>query len=121
MPAERADGSPVEFAEAVALWGTAARAILEDVARQRSIITYGELAEEVQAVTAVRTGAPFRRWIGRVLRALPPPTTDEEPELASLVVRADGHIGSGYTGGDDAAAAERLRVYRWWSGSFGPR
>ena len=73
------------------------------------VITYAELAEEVQVRTRLRTRAPFRNWIGGVLatvvsrchaQALPP--------LTSLVVHGRGKE----AGTEDQTAAARFSCYQ---------
>ena len=123
-----ADGSPVEWSDAIAAWAAAGGPVLEAVARNYgAYVTYQEMAEAVQHATGIHTGVPFRHWIGRVLGALASarhPT--DEPLLTSLVVRADGTVGDGYaipvaeregttpTDLDWHAAGERLNCYRYF-------
>lgn len=128
------DSEPVGWAEAVAAWAVAGRAVLERTARSYgAYLTYQEMAEEVQALSGISTGVPFRHWIGQVLGAValdrPSP---EEPMLTSLVVHADGSIGDGYAipvkerdGEVPAdlemhAAAERLRCYEYFGAVLPP-
>jgi hypothetical protein len=92
-----ADGAPVPWADAVDAWSTAARPVLEGVARRYGTwITYGELADKVQSEAGIRTTKLLQYWIGEVLgrvaRAQPP----SEPALTSLVVQSTGEIGSGF-------------------------
>jgi hypothetical protein len=121
-----ADGSAVAFATAKQAWTLAARDVLIRTARRyHSYITYGELANEVQEVTGIRTRSQMRNWIGAVLGRV----ADEcvrrcEPPLSALCVRQDETVGDGYAyvleiAGeaipddlDMHAAAARLRCYR---------
>lgn len=109
-------------------WGTAARPVLLDIARRyQSVITYSELADEVQRQTGIRTKQGLQHWIGPVLeRVAVDCSTRAEPNLSSLVVDSTGSVGAGYaaavhttTGAkpadsDDHAAAERLSCHRYF-------
>ncbi len=87
-----ADGTAVPLAEAVEGWAKVAHAELVDTAHQDgAVITYGELAEVVQAKTGIRTRMLMSNWMGRVLRAVAAQAeADGEPPLTSLCVHADG-------------------------------
>src|SRR5580658_599848 len=62
------DGTAVTPTEAYRAWAEEAYGILAGVARAyHAVITYGELAEEVQKASGVQTSVPMRRWIGKVL------------------------------------------------------
>jgi hypothetical protein len=90
-------GTPVPWTDAVDTWSHAARTVLEDVARNYGTwITYGELAERVQADTGIRTTKMIHYWIGQVLGRVARRQPPEEPTLTSLVVQANGTIGSGF-------------------------
>jgi hypothetical protein len=121
------DQSPVAFSDAIGAWVVAARPALERTARKyRALITYKELAEEVQSVSGIRTKSLMTNWIGDVLGAVSRGChAIGEPLLSSLCVRADGTVGPGYAiavvenfGGeppedlDMHAANERLSCYR---------
>ncbi|MEP7194784.1 MAG: hypothetical protein ABI903_18225 [Actinomycetota bacterium] len=92
------DGSAVAFAVAKEAWSLAAREILVRTARSyHAYITYGELAEEVQQVTGIRTRSQMRNWIGAVLGKV----ADDcrlrcEPSLTALCVHQDETVGEGY-------------------------
>ena len=121
-----ADGSAVTFATAKQAWTLAARDVLIRTARRyHGYITYGELANEVQEITGIRTRSHMRNWIGAVLGRV----ADEclrrgESPLSALCVRQDETVGDGYAyvleiAGEaipddlDMHAAEaRLRCYR---------
>jgi hypothetical protein len=129
-----ADGTPVLFPDAVHAWVLAGRPVLEAVARRYgALITYKELAEEVQVASGIRTGAPMRRWIGRVLGGVALQCYREgTPLLSALCVHQDGTIGDGYavaiaeTYGDHVGegdiemrgAEERLACYRYFGATL---
>lgn len=122
------DGSAIAFALAKQAWTIAARDVLIRTARRyHGYITYGELAEEIQQITGIRTRSQMRNWIGAVLGRV----ADEclrcgEPPLTALCVRQDETVGDGYAyvleiAGEaipddlDMHAAEaRLRCYRYF-------
>lgn len=92
-----ADGTPIDWPTAVAGWAAAARVVLERTAGQYGTwLTYGELAEAVQAETGVRTRSLLPNWIGEVLARVAATQSHHEPALTSLVVRTDGTIGDGF-------------------------
>jgi hypothetical protein len=128
-----ADGSPVEWSDAIAQWAQVGRPVLERVAQTYgSYVTYQEMAELVQEAAGITTGVPFRHWIGAVLGELSRLEQPDEPLLTSLVVRADGTIGEGYIipirerGEAEPAdlelhaATERLRCYRHYGAELPP-
>ncbi|WP_022917508.1 hypothetical protein [Ruania albidiflava] len=95
--------------EASDAWADAATETLLEVAgHYRGVITYAELAEQVQARTGLRTRASFRSWIGAVLAAVVARCHAQHlPPLTSLVVhRADGQLGP-----DEATVQARLTCY----------
>ncbi|MGC1214908.1 MAG: hypothetical protein WA890_27065 [Micromonospora sp.] len=116
--------------EAFAIWASHAYPILATVAgTYRGLVVYGDLAEEVQRASGVRTSVPFRHWIGKVLHLVVREGHRRgEPPLTALVVhRQDGRVGEGYKAvlevageppiTDDLdreyhAAAARLACYR---------
>jgi hypothetical protein len=122
------EASEVGTEESRAAWAEAARPILIKVAhRYHAVITYKELAAEVQRVTGIRTKQLTHYWIGDVLgRVSSDSAGREEPLLSALCVNADGSVGEGYaaavaaadgelTGdGDDHAAQQRLACYRYF-------
>jgi hypothetical protein len=124
-----ADDSAVEFADALIAWTAVARPALERTAKKyQAIITYNELAKEVQSRTGIRTRSLMMNWIGQVLgRVSHECHRRGEPLLSSLCVREDHTVGPGYGlavvenfGGeppedlDQHAAAERLKCYRYF-------
>jgi len=95
------DGSAVEvgYADALVAWTGAAYPVLVRVAGgYHAVITYGELAEEVQEASGVRTRALLHNWIGRVLSGVVHEAhRRDDPPLTALVVRTDdGMVGEGY-------------------------
>ncbi|MDP1820904.1 MAG: hypothetical protein Q8K58_13585 [Acidimicrobiales bacterium] len=122
------DGNPVGWNDAVRAWTTAAVRLLEATASTYgSYLTYGQLAEAVQAETGIATRSLMQNWIGEILRAVSDAdAVADQPMLSSLIVRADQTIGAGY--GDAVhsrtgvlpedlelhAAAERLACYRFY-------
>lgn len=112
-------------------WSEAAREVLLEAAgRYRSVVTYKELAYQVQYRTGIRTGQLMHYWIGDVLgRVSADCARRGEPLLSSLCVNAEGSVGAGYapaagdaygeTPGDpdDHAARERLECHRRFNAS----
>ena len=92
------DASPVAFADAVAGWAAAARPVLiETAVRYNRVITYGELGEEVQARTGIRTRMLLTNWIGRVLGHVALTSIESgDILLTALCVHQDGTVGAGY-------------------------
>jgi hypothetical protein len=109
-------------------WAVAARPVLLDAARSyRAVVTYKELAAEVQHRTGVRTKQPIHYWVGDVLdRVSRDCVSRDEPLLSSLCVNTQGSVGVGYgelvlelTGDapedpDQHAAQERLECHRFF-------
>jgi hypothetical protein len=62
------------------------------------VITYKDLAAEIQEASGIRTLTPFRRWIGGVLgMVVREGHRRGDPPLTALVVHvADGMVGTGY-------------------------
>ncbi|CAB4959276.1 unannotated protein [freshwater metagenome] len=121
------DNRAVEFDDALYEWAKSARLLLIEVASTyNSHITYGVLAEQVQAETGIRTRSLITHWIGSVLGLVAEVCgTKGEPLLTSLCTQKSGAMGMGYgigvtyaRGGnppdnpDAHAAAERLACYR---------
>jgi len=120
------DSTDVGADAAGAAWAEAGREVLLEAARRyHQVVTYKELAQQVQARTQISTTRLPHYWIGDVLKRI----TDEcesrdEPLLSALAVKADGTVGDGYAAavtaargkapadGDDHAAAERLACHR---------
>ena len=93
------DGQRMKAGDAWDLWAQHAHQILVRTARSyHAVITYGELAAEVQEGSGVRTAANQRNWIGKVLARVVRAAHDRsEPPLTALVVHAgDGMVGEGY-------------------------
>lgn len=95
--------------EASHAWAQAAVEVLVEVAgRYRGLITYAELAEQVQARTGLRTRASFRSWIGALLAQVVARCHAEGlPPLTSLVVHRPG----AEVGMDEATVQARLTCY----------
>lgn len=124
-----ADGSRVEFTAAMAAWVPIAHEVLVATAsRYRAVITYGELAEEIQERSGIRTRMLLANWIGKLLENVAVEAKGkDEPPLTSLCVHQDGSIGDGYARApksvpgpidDDielAAAQHRLLCYRTYA------
>lgn len=106
-------------------------ALVETAGRYNAVITYSELAEEVQRRSSLRTTSQMHHWIGGLLADLVKVNhARSEPALTALVVRKDdGQVGTGYAEVlradgqppiDDEmeremhAAGARLECYRHW-------
>lgn len=125
MPVD-ANGAKVSQFHAIAAWSVVARdALLKTARRYHSVITYKELAAEVQEASGITTTQRLDYWIGSLLENVAIDATRRgEPPLTALCVHQDGTIGPGYarapksvaTGPDadvDQLAAEhRLLCYR---------
>jgi hypothetical protein len=92
------DGSAVAFQAAKRAWAEAARsALLRTATVYHGWISYGDLAEEVQRVSGIRTRALMHYWIGEVLGMVSHQCHARgEPLLSSLCVDASGSVGPGY-------------------------
>jgi hypothetical protein len=92
------DGAAISIDEARKAWAVQARERLVEVAHSyHAVITYQDLADEVQERSGIRTRMLMMHWIGGVLGAV----TEEcgrraEPTLSSLCVHQDGTVGDGY-------------------------
>lgn len=120
-----ASGAAVPWPRALRVWGQAARPILERTARSyHSWITYGDLADQVQAGTGIRTRKLIHYWVGEVAYAA---CRSDEPILSSLVVDSSHRVGEGYLKAvldrygppppDDLqwhAAEERLKCHKFF-------
>ena len=113
-------------------WAKAAYELLvETASRYNAVITYSELAEQVQRRSSLHTKSQMRNWItGLLADVVKVNHVRNEPPLASLVVRKDdGQVGAGYdevlrVAGESPiadplerethAAAARLECYRHW-------
>jgi hypothetical protein len=122
-------GEPVEMRDAKIAWVPYAReALLRTARTYNSYITYGDLGEDVQAKSKIRTTQLNHYWVGKVLGVV---SADcfraDEPLLSSLCVYQSGSVGAGFAsvldetyGGprpddlDLAAAAERLKCYEYF-------
>ena len=129
------DGRPVAFDTALDQWVDAAKPILEQVAsRYNGVVSYGDLAEAVQARTGIRTNMLMPNWIGRVLGRTADWCYEHQiPPLSSVCVHADGTIGPGYSyvirlydGATSTvdlelrAAEDRLLCYRYYADDLPP-
>lgn len=120
-------------AQAHQFWVKHAYEILAETAsRYNAVITYGDLAEEVQRRSGLWTKATMRHWVGALLVDIARVNNvREEPALTALVVhKQDGRVGPGYDevlrlagqapSGDEQerethAATARLECYRRWA------
>ncbi len=107
-------------------WAEAAYDVLRGAAgTYQCVVTFKELAAQVQFLSGIRTSQAIHHWIGDVLGRLAVICNEkDEANLASLCVNAQGSVGEAYavsitalTGErpsdpDDHAAHERLRCYR---------
>lgn len=122
-----ADSPPETVTEdARSAYAVAARDVLTGTAgRYHAVVTYKELATEVQERTGIHTRKLMHHWIGDVLTRVANDCFDRgEPNLSSLCVNAQGSVGAGYgavvrahSGAtpddiDVHAAAVRLECYR---------
>lgn len=121
------DGAAASMSDAKAVWADIARMVLMRVSTvYHGLITYSELADEVQSKSGIRTRMLMHAWIGDVLGMVARDCYRRgEPLLSALCVHADGTVGDGYgwaideTYGGSApedldmhAALERLKCYR---------
>lgn len=105
--------------------------LVETAGRYNAVITYSELAEEVQRRSSLHTRSAMGNWIRGLLADLAKVNhLRGEPPLASLVVhKQDGQVGDGYDEvlkaygqkpihdqleRETHAAASRLECYRHW-------
>lgn len=129
------DSAAVSMSDAKAVWADIARTVLMRVSTvYEELIAYGDLADEVQSKSGIRTRMLMHYWIGDVLGMVARDCYRRgEPLLSSLCVHADGTIGDGYgwavdqTYGGSApedldmhAALERLRCYRHFGAVMPP-
>ncbi len=106
--------------------------LVETAGRYNAVITYGDLAEEVQRRSGLHSSSQMRNWIGDLLKMIAQANhLRSEPALTALVVhKNDGLVGESYDEvlrlaghgqfGDpiereNHAAAARLECYRRWS------
>lgn len=105
--------------------------LVETAGRYNAVITYSELADEVQQRSGLHSTTQMRNWIGGLLADLAKVNhVRSEPPLTSLVVhKDDGRVGAGYDEAlrlagehvsddpderENSAAAARLECYRHW-------
>jgi hypothetical protein len=126
------DGTAIDAAPAQEAWSRAARPVLVQVARRYgSLTTPNDLAEEVQALSGVRTRNPAADWIGDVLDAVAVECVARgEPLLSAFCVGTDGRIGDRYTklvvsldatAASDIemhAATQRLEAHRYYGATL---
>lgn len=103
-----------------------AERVLEGVARQRSKITYGDLAQRITTITYAPNGDPFSRLLCDISRAS---HSKGRGMLSAVVVHSgDGLPGDGFfaladelgAGGQDHEEVwqkQRAAVYRHWAKS----
>mgnify|MGYP000845656168 CR=1 FL=1 len=126
------NSQPVGINEGRPGWALAAFEILTRVAGSyNGLITYSELADEVQRSSGLFTRSPQRNWIGKVLADVAHRCHSEQlPALSALVVhKHDGQVGDGYAEvlhiagidqiddrleREEHAAISRLECYRHW-------
>jgi hypothetical protein len=96
--ATRDDGTTVDESDALEAWSRAARPVLVQVARRYgSLMAPADLAEEVQALSGVRTREPAPEWIDDVLDAVGAECgARDEPLLSAFCVGSDGRVGERY-------------------------
>jgi hypothetical protein len=92
------DGTTVDAKVALDAWSRAARPVLVQVARRYgALMTPTDLAEEVQALSGIRTREPAAGWIDDVLDAVGNECGARgEPLLSAFCVGSDGRIGQRY-------------------------
>ena len=126
---KESDGSEVEMADAKAAWIPLAREVLLKTAgKYHALISYGELAAELQSQSGIHTKQLVHYWIGDVLGSVARDChAKDEPLLSALCVQQNGLVGAGYkvvwadTYGepipedlDQSAADERLKCYQFF-------
>ncbi|MFD6162507.1 hypothetical protein ACFWF7_01905 [Nocardia sp. NPDC060256] len=92
------DGAAVSLREATVAWALAAHGELSEIATGYGhFITVEELAERVQEVSGVHTGAPTRTWMDAILRKIARRCHKAgEPPLTALSVRQNHTVGDTY-------------------------
>lgn len=92
------DGSPVQFADALRAWTRVGYDYLLETATQyNATITYKDMAEQVQAITGIRTSTTTAHLVNKVLELCAiQAASNGEPPLTSLCVHADGTVGNAY-------------------------
>ncbi len=122
------DDTPVDDAAALEAWTRSARPVLVQVARRYgAVIAPSRVAEEVQALSGVRTREPAGDWVDEVLDAVDVDCISrEEPLLSAFCVSSDdGRVGARYeklavsvdpgaaTDIEMHAAKQRLEAHRY--------
>ena len=127
MDAYRSEGNTVvDDAAAIEAWSRAARPVLVQVARHYGALTSpADLAEEVQALSGVRTREAPAVWVDDVLDAVAVECiARDEPWLSAFCVGVDGRMGERYraivgsvdSGASDIemhAANQRVEAHRY--------
>ena len=123
---EELSGPPTESTRAA--WAEAARPILIRTAqRYRAMISYKDLAAQMQEATGITTRQPMQHWMADVLDRVARDCAERnEPNLAALAVNAQGSVGAAYAStvldtrgeeigdADDHAARERLACHTFF-------
>lgn len=93
-----ADGTQVRLKDAIAAWVPIAYdELLTTAQHYHAVITYGELGECVQELSAIRTRMQLANWIGKLLGQVARlAKANNDPPLTSLCVHQNGTIGEGY-------------------------
>lgn len=110
--------------------------LVETAERYNAVLTYAELADEVQRRSGLHTNAQTRAWVGDLLKMVAHANhLRGEPPLAALVVHTkDGQVGAGFDEvlrlegrtvtdpheREHRAAVARLECYRHWSDDVPP-
>jgi hypothetical protein len=116
-------GPPTESTRVA--WAEAARPILITTAqRYRALVSYKDLAGQMQEATGLTTRQPMQHWMADVLLRVARECAErDEPNLAALAVNAQGSVGAAYAStvrdtrgedigdADDHAARERLACH----------
>ncbi len=129
--ARSTEGHALNRSEAIALWLPFAEQVLTRVAATPyAVITYKDLADQVQSASGVHTEQLIPHWMGTLLDALIVAGHEAgRPPLTALVVhKEDGTVGEGYDAviraeglappqdpltRENHAAQGRVACYRW--------
>jgi hypothetical protein len=123
---EELGGPPTESTRVA--WAEAARPVLIRTARRyRAMVSYKDLAAQMQEATGISTRQPMQHWMADVLhRVAADCAVRDEPNLGSLAVNAQGSVGAAYAStvlatrgetigdSDDHAARERLACHEFF-------
>jgi hypothetical protein len=123
---EDVSGPPSESTRTA--WAEAARPVLIKAAgRYRAMISYKDLAAQMQEATGIATSQPMQHWMADVLHRVATDCAERnEPNLAALTVNAQGSVGASYASmvlatrgeeigdADDHAARERLACHTYF-------